>query len=150
MYLRIINNQPVWPYTLNLLRRDESSISFPDVLTPEILNEYQIFEVLIDSKPEIAYDQDAVLSDPVLENDQWVQHWTVQPAAAADAQSRFDQQCVLVRDERNRKLAECDWTQLGDVPSEVSVAWQGYRQQLRDLTDQSGFPFNIEWPPTPV
>ena len=39
----------------------------------------------------------------------------------------------LLRQERFRLLAECDWTQGADVPNSIKTAWQTYRQQLRDL-----------------
>jgi hypothetical protein len=48
-------------------------------------------------------------------------------------------------------LAESDWTQLPDVPlsAEQKTAWATYRQQLRDITAQPGFPNNINWPQKP-
>lgn len=54
-----------------------------------------------------------------------------------------------VRQQRNKKLALTDWTQLGDIPSETKVKWQPYRQALRDLPSQSGFPESIIWPIEP-
>ena len=39
----------------------------------------------------------------------------------------------LLREERNKRLAECDWTQGADVPNSIKTAWQTYRQALRDL-----------------
>lgn len=52
-----------------------------------------------------------------------------------------------VRTERNRKLADCDWTQLPDAPVDAA-AWAAYRQELRDITTQDD-PFNIVWPIAP-
>lgn len=39
----------------------------------------------------------------------------------------------LLRDHRNKLLAESDWTQLPDAPVTDKQAWQRYRQALRDL-----------------
>lgn len=50
-----------------------------------------------------------------------------------------------VRAERNRLLAESDWTQLPDVPTATRQAWATYRQALRDITKQPD-PLNIVWP----
>lgn len=50
---------------------------------------------------------------------------------------------------RNRLLASSDWTQLPDVPQAVKDAWASYRQALRDVTAQSGFPWTITWPSKP-
>jgi len=53
-----------------------------------------------------------------------------------------------VRKERNTKLSECDWTQVADAPVDKAV-WATYRQELRDITKQSGFPWSVTWPDAP-
>ena len=53
------------------------------------------------------------------------------------------------RSERNQLLASSDWTQLPDVPQTLKDAWATYRQALRDITAQSGFPRDIVWPIQP-
>ena len=57
---------------------------------------------------------------------------------------------IAVRRLRDKLLAECDWTQLPDVPEATKAAWADYRQALRDLTAQDGFPDAIQWPSTPA
>ena len=54
-----------------------------------------------------------------------------------------------VREERNKKLVETDWTQGADVPGSIKSPYQSYRQALRDVTSQSD-PFNITWPTEPT
>ncbi|MFU0965706.1 tail fiber assembly protein [Kluyvera ascorbata] len=54
-----------------------------------------------------------------------------------------------VRQQRDRLLAECDWRSLPDAPSNRDE-WLAYRQQLRDITQQPGFPDNIQFPIPPV
>ena len=39
----------------------------------------------------------------------------------------------LLREERDARLAETDWTQNPDVSNDVKTKWQTYRQALRDL-----------------
>ena len=68
--------------------------------------------------------------------------------ASQIAHQHYESKCREVRKERNRLLAESDCTQLPDSPFDAT-AWQTYRQALRDLTEQSGFPDNIEWPEAP-
>ena len=53
-----------------------------------------------------------------------------------------------VRSERNQLLSSCDWTQIADAPVDAD-AWQIYRQALRDITIQTGFPADITWPTKP-
>jgi len=59
-----------------------------------------------------------------------------------------DEQASLVRLARNKKLADCDWTQLADSTAD-KPAWAVYRQALRDVTAQAGFPWNVTWPTEP-
>lgn len=50
---------------------------------------------------------------------------------------------------RDMLLRETDWTQLGDVPDATRLAWSEYRQLLRDIPQQDGFPDSIQWPERP-
>lgn len=50
---------------------------------------------------------------------------------------------------RKELLSASDWTQLPDVPSEKKAQWAEYRQNLRDITAQDGYPFAIIWPTEP-
>lgn len=49
-------------------------------------------------------------------------------------------------------LQQTDWTQTIDSPltSQQQAAFATYRQALRDITSQSGFPEEIEWPTAPL
>ena len=53
-----------------------------------------------------------------------------------------------VREKRNKLLAESDWTQVADAPVD-KAAWATYRQALRDITDQDGFPLSVTYPESP-
>jgi hypothetical protein len=50
---------------------------------------------------------------------------------------------------RNYLLQQSDWTQMPDAPEANKAAWATYRQELRDVTNQVGFPDNIIWPEVP-
>lgn len=54
-----------------------------------------------------------------------------------------------LRAERNRHLADTDWTVLGDSPT-PTAAWKAYRQALRDLPANTTDPFNPVWPTPPA
>ena len=49
---------------------------------------------------------------------------------------------------RNDKLNSSDWTQVADAPVD-QAAWAAYRQALRDITEQAGFPNTVVWPVSP-
>ena len=58
------------------------------------------------------------------------------------------EQAKNVRQTRNDKLKECDWTQLADSTADKQ-AWATYRQALRDVPNQVGFPWTVDWPENP-
>ena len=60
-----------------------------------------------------------------------------------------DELSAQIRAERTALLIASDWTQLPDVPQSTKDLWAPYRQALRDVTAQSGFPETIEWPVAP-
>ena len=53
-----------------------------------------------------------------------------------------------IREKRNELLAKCDFAVLQDAPTDKEV-WSAYRQALRDVPEQPGFPYTIEWPKWP-
>jgi hypothetical protein len=67
--------------------------------------------------------------------------------AAWDAGAN-DRKSTEVRAERNAKLTATDWTQVADSTAD-KAAWATYRQALRDITAQGGFPWTIDWPVQP-
>jgi hypothetical protein len=58
-----------------------------------------------------------------------------------------DRKAAEVRAERNAKITACDWRVLPDVSN--SDVWKTYRQALRDIPAQAGFPNNVTWPDAP-
>jgi hypothetical protein len=60
-----------------------------------------------------------------------------------------NRKALEVRAERNTKLAATDWTQAADVPQVLKYRYAPYRQALRDLPTQAGFPWTIDWPTQP-
>lgn len=54
-----------------------------------------------------------------------------------------------VRKRRDKALRESDYTVLPDVPIKDADKWKEYRKELRDISKQEGFPFDIEWPKRP-
>jgi hypothetical protein len=59
-----------------------------------------------------------------------------------------EEKAASARNRRDSLLAQSDWTQVLDAPVD-QAAWATYRQALRDIPDQSGFPNEITWPTEP-
>ena len=76
---------------------------------------------------------------------------TVTPAAeheAAYKAMKDAEQAKAIRTQRGEKLKDSDWTQVADAPVD-QAAWATYRQALRDISTQEGFPWTINWPEQP-
>lgn len=64
---------------------------------------------------------------------------------------RTNEQAKSVRAERDSKLAECDWRVIKAIESNQpqDFEWAAYRQALRDVPTQAGFPLAVIWPQEP-
>lgn len=60
-------------------------------------------------------------------------------------------QALAVRADRAALLSSTDWTQVPDSPlsDKERTRWAAYRQALRDVPSQGGFPWTIQWPVRP-
>jgi hypothetical protein len=67
-------------------------------------------------------------------------------------QQNVQKQSEEVKMLRSALLTASDWTQIPNNPlsSEKQTAWATYRQQLRDIPTQSGYPYNVSWPVAPT
>jgi hypothetical protein len=77
----------------------------------------------------------------------WSSEWMSEDDyAAVESHRRTEHQ---VRMSRAQLLKGSDWTQGKDIPNNISSAWAPYRQALRDITTQEGFPLAVIWPTAP-
>jgi hypothetical protein len=147
-------NQTVetYPYSIGALRRDNPNTSFPRNPSDAVLASWNVFPVT--DKPAPDYNpatENCNQVDPTFVDDQWVMTWLVTPATPEQITERTEAKANDVRQQRNELLAQCDWTQLPDAPldADAKLAWQLYRETLRMVPEQAGFPWNVEWPPVP-
>jgi hypothetical protein len=128
---------------------DENNFCFARKLTPEQALHFGVTKLKIVTPPyfdpatQRRDEGPAVLTDGV-----WVQQYVVTELNAEEAAVKAQAQGAQVRAERNAKLAASDWTQVEDSPVD-HAAWAAYRQQLRDITAQAGFPWTVQWPTQP-
>jgi hypothetical protein len=85
-------------------------------------------------------------SAPTLVNSVWSLGWAVQALSQTEQDAQNTAQAKSVRQSRDQKLAETDWSQGKDIADSVSATYTTYRQALRDVPAQSGFPWNVQWP----
>jgi cytolysin (calcineurin-like family phosphatase) len=92
--------------------------------------------------PSINYERETLeYGVPEQRDGVWYVTWVVNQYPDEVGASR-------VRAKRNQLLAETDWTQVADAPVD-KASWATYRQALRDITTQSGFPWEVTWPDAP-
>jgi hypothetical protein len=137
-----------YPYGLGQLKAANPLTSFPAQATDEMLASYGVQRVFFSTPPEITDTQVLEEGTPVFADDRWTQVWAVRDMTAEEVASRDEGQAANVRAERNAKLSASDWTQVADAPVD-QAAWAAYRQALRDITAQAGFPWTIDWPVAP-
>lgn len=151
MYAKIIEQNIVkYPYTEEDLRADNRNVSFAVVMSDESRADFNMIRVVVTGSPEADHTKNVVEGMPVYvsERSRWEQTWIVTDATTEQIAERTTNKATEVRSERNKKLADSDWTQVADAPVDKTV-WAAYRQQLRDISSQSGFPWEITWPQEP-
>jgi hypothetical protein len=104
--------------------------------------------VAVDGPANEKYDTSTfeITDSQVIETRLWREYTADERAEILERDSRN------ARNHRNWLLKDSDWTQLPDCPlsSGKKSDWALYRQSLRDVTSQTGFPQNIVWPTIPA
>lgn len=160
----INTNTNTYPLTERDIRAAHSNVSFPSPFrapegyewvfpTPQptpsnsVLQRVREIAPTISSKGQWEQRWEVVDSFSDYTDDEGVLHTKAEQEAAALAQ-RDAEQSQVIRTDRNKRLADCDWTQVADAPVD-KAAWAAYRQALRDITTQAGFPWTVTWPEQP-
>ena len=137
-----INTQTQTVYKLH----HEVRAAFPNVSMPEVISDALLGEFGVVPVTQMPAPSGHVVVElaPTLVDGAWTQQWTLRPPTEEETQA----QAAEVRAQRNAKLSASDWTQVLDAPID-QPAWALYRQALRDLTSQAGFPWTLDWPVAP-
>jgi len=148
MFVKLTNGVPS-NYTLGQLRRDNPQTSFPKVIPDSLLADYNVYpctivdvdvDPLVQTKTYGDYTQTSY-ENPLLNT---VNTWSVQMVASNLPQEKAERN---IRERRNSLLAQTDYLALSD--NTLSTEMATYRQALRDITNQEGFPYNVTWPSKP-
>lgn len=141
MYVKITSgNVSQFPYTIGQLRRDNPSTSFPQVIPMDILASYEVHPVSVANEPSFNHLSQALTrnSAPTYDGAKWVINYSV-------SSKTTEETAAAVRVERDALLAASDVHALAD---RITDEWKVYRQALRDLPAQSGFP-DVDMPVAP-
>lgn len=104
---------------------------------------YEITEI-----PTTEYPFKPVEVAPDKRNGIYFQTWSVIEMTEEEKLAATENESRRVRSKRDVELIKSDWTQLADAPItyEEKVLWTNYRQKLRDIPSQAGFPWKVVWP----
>ena len=119
-----------------------------DQLTPEVMEAIGVDPVLEGPQAQPERYQVAYRDGVVQLNGLWYTKYSVVDMDAEAIAAKDAKQAQAVREQRTAKFKDSDWTQVADAPVAKEV-WAAYRQALRDVTKQSGFPWIIDWPVSP-
>ena len=148
------------------IRRSMPNTSLPRVWDAATCDFLGVDPVLAAPQPAPSGEYKVVVRDGVTQdaNGNWVQAYverdmfadytdeegTVHTKAeqeAAYTANKDAEAAASVRAERDKLLAETDWMGMSDVT--MSAEWATYRQALRDVPSQAGFPNNVTFPTKP-
>ena len=133
------------------VRNLHKNTSFPKTWTPEIVEELGLDPVFETPAPEVTRYQTAFQNGVEQVNGKWQWKWSVADMDD-EAKARIDDEAAkAVRAERDRRIAETDWLVIKNLELNQNVPgkWEVYRQDLRDIPAQIGFPHNVSWPVKP-
>ena len=138
----------VYPYSIVQLKSDNPQVSFPKNPDDTLLASYSVFPVTAAERPvHDPITQNTTLVAPVLDDGVWMQAWEITAASAEEIEQRTEDLVQTLRGQRDQLLLETDWMALSD--NTMTPEWASYRQALRDITAQEGFPYEVEWPIEP-
>lgn len=148
MFAKIENNVVVEYPIFNIYQR------FPQTSFPEVWNDSYLPEGFVrvyESSPVVYNWATQTLEEgaPTFDGEKWVMTFNVVSLPQSEVDVRSTLKSQEIRNERNQLLSQTDWTQGKDIDDSISLAWAPYRQALRDVPLQEGFPFNVAWPIQP-
>jgi hypothetical protein len=160
MYAKILNNSIVkYPYQWTDFDSENNNTNYggsqPNLLelfpqTDIAKQGYLVVAVTPVTQPTIDVATQSVAEGiPMLVNGVWTQTWEVSALSTEQQAALTSDQAASVRMQRGAKLAACDWTQAVDCPLTNKATWATYRQALRDLPKETGFPWIMTWPTDP-
>ena len=134
--------------TSSEFRAMHPNTGFPQVLVEEILDAFGADPVFNGPQAQPTRYQVAYRDGVEQVNGKWYTKFAVADMGDEAKAALDEQQAASMRSERSRRLAESDWTQVEDSPVD-KAAWATYRQALRDIPTQAGFPWEVTWPAKP-
>lgn len=118
----------IYPYSLAKLRADNPAVSFPRELTPEVLADFDVVEVVKTDAPTPSDTQVVQEGTPVKDGDRWVQSWALVDLTEGQiAQQLTDKRVAMVATARQLRLALLAQDKLDQVETAIAAAAREYQ-----------------------
>lgn len=142
MFVKVDDKDNViqYPYSFGNLRMDFPNISFPEDANEGTINYLGVYRVQQTERPVYDDTVNELIDAVELVNEKWVQKWII---------GNLNEELATMNARRKRQmlLSETDWMALSD--NVLTEDWAAYRQALREVPQQTGFPFEVIWPVKP-
>lgn len=153
----------------NEFRAQHPNTSFPPQLSESLLNEFGA-DVILEGPQATGGDvyQYSQRNGVEQVDGKWYTKYVLGPVftdgetTAAEQEAAYKamkdaEQAANVRRQRTEMLKDCDWVVTKAIDQnaqdslgiQIPVVWVTYRQALRDIPAQTGFPWNVQWPTNP-
>ena len=152
--------------TIDQFKALHSNVSFPEEISNDIVYELG-YDVILMGEPAVVTPPYGINTLAGIEeiNGEWFTRFVEGPifedtkdedgniTTAEEHEKEYrknidDNAAARIRSKRNKELSNTDWTQLADSSANQND-WIQYRQELRDITNQEGFPHAVTWPTAP-
>ena len=142
------NTNGTWRELAGNIRFSETIYQSAESLSDEQRQVLSVYFITDASTPELTSTQK--FGSPVftIQGANVERAYPVVDKTAEEIQQGTNNKAAEIRIQRNQELKDSDWTQVADAPVDKAV-WATYRQTLRDVTAQSGFPWSVTWPDAP-
>jgi len=145
LLVKASNNTVVqYPYSLGLLRKDNPNTSFPKKPSVSDMAAFGVHPVT-EVTPSLGDGQKLTkVWTPTLVSGDWVLAHEAVDLTAEEVTAATAVIAANVREARDKLITATDYFALSDVV--MTTEMTNYRQALRAVPEQSGFPHTIVWP----
>ena len=158
MLIKLENGVPVGepPIDEQNFRKLHSNTSFPRILTPEDVESFGYGLYQQTSQPEAPKFMKFVEDTPVKnESGFYMQTWKRTTMTAVEMEEITKVKEREIKSIRDARLKESDWLMVISAAGEMDIdkgtlsKWKSYRKRLRNVSQQSGYPWEVSWPEKP-
>jgi len=155
LYVKLDENRNIvkYPYLLSHFQ-----LEFPDIKINSLseiesvnLEKNHIYPVQLHTPPDTTTNQKLQMANPLFVDGKWHQEWEIRNLTEQEIETRDYKLSLNRRAYRNKLLSESDWvvTKSVELGTPIPDEWLQYRQALRDLPTQPGFPHMVQFPKSP-